>query len=77
MIGEVSGKTVCAHVGMHVLVKDDADCFCFFLIHIQLAFFKRISIRSKAAVPFALTGFLDSAPHRLNTDILTLDLGNR
>ena len=77
MIGEVSGKTVCAHVGMHVLVKDDADCFCFFLIHIQLAFFKRISIRSKAAVPFALTGFLDSALHRLNTDILTLDLGNR
>lgn len=63
--------------GMHVLIKDDTDCFGFFLIDEQLAFFKRIAICSKATVPFTLAGFLDSTIHCLNADILTLDLGNR
>ena len=67
-------KTVCTGVRMHILVKNHADCRCFFLIDEKLSLFQLIAIRRKTAVPFPFTGFLDSALHGLHTDILTLDL---
>ena len=77
VIGKVFRKTICPHIGMHILVKDNADCFGFFLVDIQHTFLQFVSVGSKSAVPFTLTCFLDSALHRLNTDILTLNLSNR
>ena len=70
-------KTVCTGIRMHILVKNHADCRCFFLIDEKLSLFQLVAIRRKAAVPFPFTGFLDSALHRLHTDILTLNLCNR
>jgi len=70
-------KTVCTGIRMHILVKNHADCRCFFLIDEKLSLFQLVAIRCKAAVPFPFTGFLDSALHRLHTDVLTLNLCNR
>ena len=77
VVGKVSGKTVCAHVGMHILVEDHTDRFGFFLVDKQLALFQCITIGGKAAVPFTLTGFLYPALHGLHTDVLALNLGDR
>lgn len=77
VIGKVFRKSVSSYIGMHILVKDNADCLGFFLVDIQHTFFQFVSVGSKTTVPFTLTSFLDSAFHRLNTDILTLNLGNR
>ena len=70
-------KTVCTGIRMHILVKNHADCRRFFLIDEKLSLFQLVAIRRKAAVPFTLTGFLDSALHGLHTDIFTLNLCNR
>ena len=69
-------KTVCTGIRMHILVKNHADCRCFFLIDEKLSLFQLVAIRRKAAVPFPFTGFLDSALHRLHTDILTLNFSH-
>ena len=69
-------KTICAGVRMHILVKNHADCRSFFLVDDQLSFFQLIAVGRKAAVPFSFTGFLDSALHRLHTDILTLNFSH-
>ena len=66
-------KAVCAGIRMHILVKNHADCRCFFLIDEKLPFSQLIAIRRKAAISFSLTGFLDSALHCLHTDIFTLN----
>ena len=70
-------KTVCTGICMHILVKNHADCRCFFLIDEKLSLFQLIAVGRKTAVPFPFTGFLDSALHGLHTDILTLNLCNR
>ena len=69
-------KTICAGIRMHILVKNHADRRCFFLIDEKLSFFQLIAIRRKTAVPFPFTGFLDSALHRLHTDIFTLNFSH-
>ena len=69
-------KAVCAGIRMHILVKNHADCRCFFLIDEKLSLFQLVAIRRKAAIPFSFTGFLDSALHCLHTDILTLDFSH-
>ena len=70
-------KTVCTGIRMYILVKNHADCRCFFLIDEKLSLFQPVAIWRKTAVPFSLTGFLDSALHRLHTDVLPLNLCNR
>ena len=69
-------KAVCAGIRMHILVKNHADCRCFFLIDEKLSLFQRVAIRRKAAIPFSFTGFLDSALHCLHTDIFTLNFSH-
>ena len=69
-------KTVCTGIRMHILVKNHADCRCFFLIDEKLSLFQLVAIRRKAAVPFPFTGFLDSALHRLHTDVFTLNFSH-
>ena len=69
-------KTVCTAICMHILVKNHADCRCFFLIDEKLSLFQLVAIRRKAAVPFPFTGFLDSALHRLHTDVFTLNFSH-
>ena len=61
---------------MHILVKNHADCRSFFLIDEKLPFFQPVAIWRKAAIPFSLTGFLDSALHGLHTDIFTLNFSH-
>ena len=61
---------------MHILVKNHADCRCFFLIDEKLSLFQLVAIWRKAAIPFTLTGFLDSALHCLHTDIFTLNFSH-
>ena len=70
-------KTVCTGICMHILVKNHADCRCFFLIDEKLSLFQLVAIRRKAAVPFPFTGLLDSALHRLHTDVFALNFRNR
>ena len=77
MLIKIFGKTICAHIGMHILIEDHPNGSCFFLVDKKLPLFQFIAIRRKSTVPFALTSFLDSALHCLNTDVLTLDFGNR
>ena len=67
-------KAVCAGICMHILVKNHADCRCFFLVDEKLPLFQLIAVGRKAAVPFSLTGFLNSSLHGLHANILTLDL---
>ena len=69
-------KTVCTGIRMHILVKNHADCRCFFLIDEKLSLFQLVAIWRKAAIPFTLTGFLDSALHGLHTDIFTLNFSH-
>ena len=69
-------KAVCAGIRMHILVKNHADCRCFFLIDEKLSLFQLVAIRRKAAVPFSFTGFLDSALHCLHTNIFTLNFSH-
>ena len=69
-------KAVCAGIRMHILVKNHADCRCFFLIDEKLSLFQLVAIRRKAAVPFPFTGFLNSALHRLHTDVFTLNFSH-
>ena len=69
-------KTVCTGIRMHILVKNHADCRCFFLIDEKLSLFQLVAIWRKAAIPFSFTGFLDSALHCLHTDILTLNFSH-
>jgi len=69
-------KTVCTAIRMHILVKNHADRRCFFLIDEKLSLFQPVAIWRKAAVPFPFTGFLDSALHRLHTDIFTLNFSH-
>ena len=61
---------------MHILVKNHADCRSFFLIDEKLSLFQLVAIRSKAAIPFPFTGFLDSSLHGLHTDIFTLNFSH-
>ena len=77
VVGKVSGETVCAHVGMHILIENHTDRLGFILVDKQLTLFQCITIGSEAPIPFALTGFLDSALHGLHTDVLTFDLCDR
>ena len=69
-------KAVCAGIRMHILVKNHADCRCFFLIDEKLSLFQLVAIRRKAAIPFSFTGFLDSTLHCLHTDIFTLNFSH-
>ena len=69
-------KTVCTAIRMHILVKNHADRRCFFLIDEKLSLFQLIAIRRKTAVPFPFTGFLNSALHRLHTDVFTLNFSH-
>lgn len=65
-----------AHGGVNVLVIDDADDLSFFLGNLQLPVHELVAVGRKAAVPFALAGFLPAALHRLHEDVLALDLGD-
>lgn len=38
VIGKVFRKSVSSYIGMHILVKDNADCLGFFLVDIQHTF---------------------------------------
>ena len=64
-------------VGVNIAVKDGADHVHFILSDQQFTFFKTVSIRGKAAVPFSFTGFLLPSSHRLCPNILTLYLCHR
>ena len=64
-------------VGVNIAVKDGADHVHFILSNQQFAFFKTVSIRGKAAVPFSFTGFLLPSGHRLCPNIFTLYLCHR
>ena len=64
-------------VGVNIAVKDGADHVHFILSNQQFAFFKAVSIRGKATVPFSFTGFLLPSGHRLGPNILTLYLCHR
>ena len=76
VIGKIFCESVCPHIGMHILIKYHTDCFRFFLIDEKLSLIQLIAIWSKAAVPFALTGLLNSALHGLDTDVFSLNLRN-
>ena len=65
-----------AHGGVDVLVIDDADDLGLFLGNLQVPVHELVAVGREAAVPFALTGFLFTAGHRLSTDILTFDFSN-
>ena len=77
MLVKIFGKAICAHIGMHILIEDHTDCSRFFLIDKKLSIFQLVTIGRKPAVPFALTGLLDSALHCLDTDVFSLNLCNR
>ena len=62
---------------MNIAVKDGADHVHFILSNQQFAFFKAVSIRGKATVPFSFTGFLLPSGHRLCPNIFTLYLCHR
>lgn len=65
-----------AHGGVDVLVIDDADDLGLFLGNLQVPVHKLVAVGGKAAVPFALTGLLAAALHRLNEDVFALNLGD-
>ena len=73
---QIPGNTCYTIVGMDKAVKNNTDNFHFIVCNRKLAIFQPIAIGCKAAVPFALTGFLFTAGHRLSTDILTFDFSN-
>lgn len=61
---------------MDVLVIDDADDLGLFLGNLQVPVHELVAVGREAAVPFALAGLLPAALHRLDKDILALDLGD-
>ena len=65
-----------AHGGVDVLVIDDADDLGLFLGNLQVPVHELVAVGREAAVPFALAGLLPAALHRLDKDILALDLGD-
>ena len=74
MVLQILCDAVCTDVCVNILVIDDTDGLCFFLVDNQFSTHQLIPIGSKAAVPAALPRFLAAALHGLDTDILTLDL---
>ncbi len=73
---EPVGDSGGAHGGVDVLVIDDADDLGLFLSNLQLPVHELVAVGGKAAVPFALTGLLPAALHRLNEDVFALNLGD-
>ena len=74
MVLQIFCNSVCANIRMHILVINDADCLCFFLVDNQFPIHQPIPIGSKAAVPAALSCLLDAALHGLDTNIFPLNL---
>ena len=73
---QIPGNACYTIVGMDKAVKNNTDNFHFIVCNRKLAIFQPIAIGCKAAVPFALTGFLFTASHRLSTDVFTFDFSN-
>ena len=73
---QIPGNTCYTIVGMDKAVKNNADNVHFIVCNRKFAIFQPIAIGCKATVPFALTGFLFTASHRLGTDILAFDFSN-
>ena len=65
-----------AHGGVDVLVIDDADDLGLFLGNLQVPVHELVAVGREAAIPFSFTGLLPAALHRLDKDILALDLGD-
>ena len=65
-----------AHIGMYIFIINKPNNVNFIFCNQKFAFFKFITVWSKTAVPFALTGFLSTPFHRLYKNVLSLDFGN-
>ena len=57
VVGKVSGKTVCTHVGMHILVEDHTDRFGFFLVVTKIFFSNSLHVASFVILLFLCFGF--------------------
>ena len=44
MLVKIFGKTICTHVGMHILIEDHTDCSRFFLVDEKLAIFQLVGL---------------------------------
>ena len=72
MVLQIFCKTVRTDIRGDPLFKNSTDRKGFLFIDLQYAVLKTVAVRREAPVPFAVPGFLDTALHGLDTDILTL-----
>ena len=65
-----------AEIQIYEDYNDDADDLGLFLGNLQVPVHELVAVGREATVPFALAGLLPAALHRLDKDILALDLGD-
>ena len=74
VVFQILCNAVCANVRVNILVIDDTNRLCFFLVDHQFSIYQLIPIGGKATVPAALPCLLDAALHGLDTNIFPLNL---
>ena len=74
VVFQILCDAICTDVCVNILVIDDTNGLCLFLVDDQFPIHQLIPIGCKAAVPATFPCFLDAALHGLDTDVFTLDL---
>ena len=75
VIVQIGSNARCAHVGTDILGEDDLNNFYFIFGNLQISVHQLVAVGRETAVPLAFAGLLLTTCHRLDADVLTLDLG--